>query len=157
MKNILRSVGDPALFSGCLFGRSSRRIRCPMGKGKERQTRSFAIAFYDADAPRTTANFKKLVQDGFYKKTTISPRVSELPGPGRRSAQQKEGSNRHRDRRSRLHVAARKFGENIFAVPWRWAACRTTSIRLVNRMEASSMSASSPSPPRTARTRSSAR
>jgi peptidyl-prolyl cis-trans isomerase B (cyclophilin B) len=41
------------------------------GKGKERQKRSFAIAFYDADAPQTTTNFKKLVQDGFYKKTTI--------------------------------------------------------------------------------------
>src|ERR1700740_2550744 len=41
------------------------------GKGKDRQTRSFAIGFYDADAPQTTANFKKLVQDGFYKKTTI--------------------------------------------------------------------------------------
>ena len=41
------------------------------GKGKERKTRSFAIAFYDADAPQTTANFKKLVQDGFYTKTTI--------------------------------------------------------------------------------------
>ena len=41
------------------------------GKGKERQTRSFAIAFYDADAPQSTANFKKLVQDGFYNKTTI--------------------------------------------------------------------------------------
>jgi peptidyl-prolyl cis-trans isomerase B (cyclophilin B) len=41
------------------------------GKGKQRQTRSFAIAFYGADAPRTTANFEKLVQDGFYKKTTI--------------------------------------------------------------------------------------
>jgi peptidyl-prolyl cis-trans isomerase B (cyclophilin B) len=41
------------------------------GKGKQRQTRSFAIAFFDADAPQTTANFKKLVQDGFYRKTTI--------------------------------------------------------------------------------------
>jgi len=41
------------------------------GKGKQRQTRSFAIAFYDADAPQSTANFKKLVQSGFYKKTTI--------------------------------------------------------------------------------------
>ncbi|MBV9130831.1 MAG: peptidylprolyl isomerase [Verrucomicrobia bacterium] len=41
------------------------------GKGKERQQRSFAIGFYDADAPRTSANFRKLVQDGFYKKTTI--------------------------------------------------------------------------------------
>jgi peptidyl-prolyl cis-trans isomerase B (cyclophilin B) len=41
------------------------------GKGKQRQTRSFAIAFYDADAPQSAANFKKLVQDGFYKKTTI--------------------------------------------------------------------------------------
>ena len=41
------------------------------GKGKERQRRTFAIGFYDADAPQTTANFKKLVTDGFYKKTTI--------------------------------------------------------------------------------------
>jgi peptidyl-prolyl cis-trans isomerase B (cyclophilin B) len=41
------------------------------GKGKQRQTRSFAIAFYDADAPQSVANFKKLVQDGFYIKTTI--------------------------------------------------------------------------------------
>jgi cyclophilin family peptidyl-prolyl cis-trans isomerase len=41
------------------------------GKGKQRQTRSFEIAFYDADAPQTTANFKKLVQAGFYNKTTI--------------------------------------------------------------------------------------
>ncbi len=41
------------------------------GKGKDRQKRNFAIGFYDADAPRTSANFKKLVQDGFYKKTTI--------------------------------------------------------------------------------------
>jgi len=41
------------------------------GKGKDRQKRSFVIGFFDADAPRTSANFKKLVQDGFYKKTTI--------------------------------------------------------------------------------------
>jgi peptidyl-prolyl cis-trans isomerase B (cyclophilin B) len=41
------------------------------GKGKDRQKRSFAIGFYDAEAPQTAANFKKLVQDGFYKKTTI--------------------------------------------------------------------------------------
>jgi peptidyl-prolyl cis-trans isomerase B (cyclophilin B) len=41
------------------------------GKGKDRQTRIFAIAFYDADAPQTVANFKKLVQDGFYDHTTF--------------------------------------------------------------------------------------
>jgi peptidyl-prolyl cis-trans isomerase B (cyclophilin B) len=41
------------------------------GKGKERQSRSFAIAFFDASAPQTTANFKKLVKDGFYVKTTF--------------------------------------------------------------------------------------
>jgi peptidyl-prolyl cis-trans isomerase B (cyclophilin B) len=41
------------------------------GKGKERQTRTFTIAFLDADAPTTAANFRKLVKDGFYKKTTI--------------------------------------------------------------------------------------
>ena len=41
------------------------------GKGKDRHTRTFAIGFYDADAPQTVANFKKLVTDGFYKNTTI--------------------------------------------------------------------------------------
>jgi peptidyl-prolyl cis-trans isomerase B (cyclophilin B) len=41
------------------------------GKGKDRQKRSFAIGFYDADAPQTVANFKKLVESGFYKGTII--------------------------------------------------------------------------------------
>jgi peptidyl-prolyl cis-trans isomerase B (cyclophilin B) len=41
------------------------------GKGKDRQKRSFAIGFYDADAPQTVANFKKLVENGFYKGTII--------------------------------------------------------------------------------------
>jgi peptidyl-prolyl cis-trans isomerase B (cyclophilin B) len=41
------------------------------GKGKQRQSRSFAIAFFDASAPQTAANFRKLVKDGFYVKTTL--------------------------------------------------------------------------------------
>jgi cyclophilin family peptidyl-prolyl cis-trans isomerase len=41
------------------------------GKGKQRQSRSFAIAFFDASAPQTAANFEKLVKDGFYLKTTL--------------------------------------------------------------------------------------
>jgi cyclophilin family peptidyl-prolyl cis-trans isomerase len=41
------------------------------GKGKQRQSRSFVIAFFDASAPQTAANFKKLVKDGFYVKTTF--------------------------------------------------------------------------------------
>jgi peptidyl-prolyl cis-trans isomerase B (cyclophilin B) len=41
------------------------------GKGKNRQQRSFAIGFDDGAAPQTVANFKKLVQDGFYKGTTF--------------------------------------------------------------------------------------
>lgn len=41
------------------------------GKGKEQQIRSFAIAFDEAAAPYTVNNFKKLVQDKFYLKTTI--------------------------------------------------------------------------------------
>jgi peptidyl-prolyl cis-trans isomerase B (cyclophilin B) len=41
------------------------------GKGKQRQSRSFAIAFFDGSAPQTAANFKKLVKDGFYVKTTL--------------------------------------------------------------------------------------
>ena len=41
------------------------------GKGKERQSRSFAIGFFDASAPQTAANFKKLVKGGYYVKTTF--------------------------------------------------------------------------------------
>jgi cyclophilin family peptidyl-prolyl cis-trans isomerase len=41
------------------------------GKGKDRRLRSFAIAFFDASAPQTCANFKKLVKDRFYIKTTF--------------------------------------------------------------------------------------
>jgi peptidyl-prolyl cis-trans isomerase B (cyclophilin B) len=39
------------------------------GKGKEKQTRSFAIACRDTQAPQTSANFRNLVKDGFYRKT----------------------------------------------------------------------------------------
>jgi peptidyl-prolyl cis-trans isomerase B (cyclophilin B) len=39
------------------------------GKGKARQTRSFAIACFDGQAPQSSANFRKLVKDGFYRKT----------------------------------------------------------------------------------------
>lgn len=41
------------------------------GKKKERQIRSFAIAFDEAAAAYTVYNFKKLVQNKFYLKTTI--------------------------------------------------------------------------------------
>jgi cyclophilin family peptidyl-prolyl cis-trans isomerase len=41
------------------------------GKGRQRQSRSFAIAFFDASAPQTTANFEKLVKDRFYVKTAL--------------------------------------------------------------------------------------
>ena len=41
------------------------------GKGKARQSRSFAIACYDAQTPQTSANFRKLVKNGFYKKTSF--------------------------------------------------------------------------------------
>ena len=71
MKNIL--VVSAILFSsmiGCLADPVAV-FDVQWGKGKDRQKRSFAIAFFDLDAPRTTANFKKLVQDGFYQKTTI--------------------------------------------------------------------------------------
>jgi peptidyl-prolyl cis-trans isomerase B (cyclophilin B) len=41
------------------------------GKKKDQQIRSFAIAFDETAAPHTVANFKKLVQNKFYVKTTI--------------------------------------------------------------------------------------
>ncbi len=41
------------------------------GKGRERQTHSFALAFDERAAPYTCFNFKRLVRGGFYRKTTI--------------------------------------------------------------------------------------
>jgi cyclophilin family peptidyl-prolyl cis-trans isomerase len=40
-------------------------------EGKQRQTRSFAIGFDEQAAPYTVYNFKKLVNQRFYVKTTI--------------------------------------------------------------------------------------
>jgi cyclophilin family peptidyl-prolyl cis-trans isomerase len=39
--------------------------------GKEKELRRFAIEFYEADAPMTVENFKKLSKKGFYKGTAI--------------------------------------------------------------------------------------
>ncbi len=41
------------------------------GKGKQRNVRSFAVALDSTAAPYTAYNFKKLVRDKFYVKTTI--------------------------------------------------------------------------------------
>ena len=41
------------------------------GQKRDRRTRSFAIAFFDRQAPYTAFNFKRLVQNNFYVKTTI--------------------------------------------------------------------------------------
>jgi cyclophilin family peptidyl-prolyl cis-trans isomerase len=39
--------------------------------GKEKELRRFAVEFYEADAPATVENFKKLGRKGFYKGTAI--------------------------------------------------------------------------------------
>jgi peptidyl-prolyl cis-trans isomerase B (cyclophilin B) len=41
------------------------------GKHKDRQVRSFAIAFFDQSAPLNAANFQKLVKERFYVKTAF--------------------------------------------------------------------------------------
>ncbi|MBV8141215.1 MAG: peptidylprolyl isomerase [Verrucomicrobia bacterium] len=71
MKNILVLSAILLASAGVCLADPVAVFDVQWGKGKERQKRSFAIAFYEADAPRTCANFQKLVQDGFYKKTTI--------------------------------------------------------------------------------------
>jgi hypothetical protein len=109
------------------------------GKGKDRQKRSFAIGFYDADAPRTSANFKKLVQDGFYKKTTIHRVFPNYLVQGG------DPLSKNKDR------SAVGTGGNIFAERWPWAACRTISTRIGNPMGANFMSVSRPCLPRTVR------
>ena len=40
-------------------------------EGKQKQTRSFAIAFDEDAAPYTVFNFKKLIKEKFFVKTTI--------------------------------------------------------------------------------------
>src|ERR1700736_2213899 len=40
-------------------------------EGKQRQSRSFAIAFDEDAAPYTVFNFKKLIKEKFFVKTTI--------------------------------------------------------------------------------------
>src|ERR1700733_4831214 len=74
------------------------------GKGKERQLRTFTIAFLDADAPRTAENFRKIGEGWFLQKNHHSPIVSKLSGSRRRSSHQKERPHCSRHRRSRLHV-----------------------------------------------------
>src|SRR5260370_8311091 len=45
-------------------------------EGKQRQTRSFAIAFDEDAAPYTVFNFKKLIKEKFFVKTTIHRVIS---------------------------------------------------------------------------------
>lgn len=59
------------LFAPCSFADPVAVFDVQWGKGKERQSRSFAIAFFDASAPQTAANFKKLAKDRFYVKTAF--------------------------------------------------------------------------------------
>ena len=71
MKNSFILFAALILVVPCCFADPVAVFDVQWGKGKERQSRSFAIAFFDASAPQTTANFKKLVKDGFYVKTAF--------------------------------------------------------------------------------------
>ena len=71
MKNILAAFVTVIFSAVASFADPVAVFDVQWGKGRERQSRSFAIAFFDASAPQTTANFKKLITDGFYVKTTF--------------------------------------------------------------------------------------
>src|SRR6516225_535249 len=71
MTNRLILLGALILFASRSFADPVAVFDVQWGKGKERQSRSFAIACFDASAPKTAANFEKLVKDGFYLKTTL--------------------------------------------------------------------------------------
>jgi cyclophilin family peptidyl-prolyl cis-trans isomerase len=71
MNNSLIILATLIFLTPGAFADSVAVFEVQWGKGKERQLRSFAIAFFDESAPQTTANFKKLVKDNFYVKTTI--------------------------------------------------------------------------------------
>ena len=58
--------------------------------GKEKTLRPVAIEFYEADAPRTVANFKKLAKKGFYKGVAVPPRLPAHPRADGRSAEPKK-------------------------------------------------------------------
>jgi peptidyl-prolyl cis-trans isomerase B (cyclophilin B) len=71
MKNSLVILATLIFLTPGAFADPVAVFEVQWGKGKERQSRSFAIAFFDESAPQTTANFKKLVKDNFYVKTTF--------------------------------------------------------------------------------------
>jgi peptidyl-prolyl cis-trans isomerase B (cyclophilin B) len=71
MKNVLILFAALILVAPCSVADPVAVFDVQWGKGRERQSRSFAIAFFDAAAPQTAANFKRLVKDGFYLKTTF--------------------------------------------------------------------------------------
>jgi peptidyl-prolyl cis-trans isomerase B (cyclophilin B) len=71
MKNSLVILATLIFLAPGAFADPVAVFEVQWGKGKERQSRSFAIAFFDESAPQTTANFKKLVKDNFYVKTTF--------------------------------------------------------------------------------------
>jgi peptidyl-prolyl cis-trans isomerase B (cyclophilin B) len=71
MKNSLVILATLIFLTPGAFADPVAVFEVQWGKGKERQSRSFAIAFFDESAPQTTANFKKLVKGNFYVKTTF--------------------------------------------------------------------------------------
>jgi peptidyl-prolyl cis-trans isomerase B (cyclophilin B) len=71
MKNSLVILATLIFLTPGAFADPVAVFEVQWGKGKERQSRSFAIAFFDESAPQTTANFKQLVKDNFYVKTTF--------------------------------------------------------------------------------------
>ncbi len=65
MKKLLLSV--LALASWSALVRADDVAVVSLRVGKEDRIRQFAVEFYDADAPMTVENFKKLARKGFYK------------------------------------------------------------------------------------------
>lgn len=57
--------------SSVLFAKDVAVFDVQWKEGKQKQTRSFAIAFDEEAAPYTVFNFKKLIKEKFFVKTTI--------------------------------------------------------------------------------------
>jgi peptidyl-prolyl cis-trans isomerase B (cyclophilin B) len=71
MKRLIALAVTLTATSSALLAKDVAVFDVQWKEGKQRQTRSFAIAFDEEAAPYTVNNFQKLIKSRFYVKTTI--------------------------------------------------------------------------------------
>jgi cyclophilin family peptidyl-prolyl cis-trans isomerase len=76
MRILLSALAIVALIGPSCFADEVALLTLRVGKEKRLQT--VAIEFYEADAPGTVANFKKLARGGFYKRLAVHRVIPHL-------------------------------------------------------------------------------